>query len=169
MVAAYALTPFAAFAFAYVAEMTLWGHAGSYARGNVVTTAGSAPSEVALSLAMGAGLIAVFVTVFGLLPLVAWLVGRGPLSLRMVLLLGGRRGIATIALLCLLIFVSHLARGTMPDNPGDLWYGSRAAFRTATEGLFVGMGCAAVFWVVAIRGTEVDEGRQRRQSASRTP
>jgi hypothetical protein len=58
-----------------------------------------------------------------------------------------------------LILIHYIGRGTLPDNPGDLWYGARGALRTITEGAFVGMGCAAVFWAIAIRGTEVDQAR----------
>jgi len=167
MVAAYALTPFVAFAFAYIAEMTLWARVTTLASGRTVlangatvitATGGSAPSHVALSLALTAGVMAVFVTVFGVLPLVAWLMGRGRLSLRTLVFLGAALGNAPFAVLCLLIFVSHLARGTMPANPGDFWHGPGPAFHMITEGIFVGMGCAAVFWAVAIRGTEVDQG-----------
>jgi hypothetical protein len=166
MVAAYALTPFVAFAFAYIAEMTLWRRAGTFVSGTTVTmgTGGSGPSEIALALAMTAGLVAVFVTVFGVIPMVAWLMGRGQLSLRTLVLLGAALGNAPFALLCLFIFVSHVAQGRLPDNPGDLWYGPSGAFRTVTEGLFVGMGCAAVFWAVCIRGSDVSipRGRPRR-------
>ena len=166
MVAAYALTPFVAFTFAYIAEMTLWARASTVTRVTTVLangttvirgTGGSAPSDIALSLAMTAGLVAVFVTVFGALPMVAWLMGRGRISLRTLVLLGAALGNAPFAVLCLLIFVSHFARGTMPDNPGDLWYGTGPAFRMVTEGLFVGIGCAAVFWAVGIRGSNVEK------------
>ena len=158
MMGAYVLMPFVAFVLAYVAEMTLWGHAGTYVTGTTVHTGGSAPAAIALSLAMAAALMAVFVTIFGAVPLVLWLIRRGRVSLRQALIAGAALGNAPAAVLLVLILIHHIGRGTMPDNPGDVWYGARGAFRTITEGMFVGMGCAAVFWVLAIRGTEVDKG-----------
>jgi hypothetical protein len=159
MVGAYALMPFVAGALTFLAEMTLWSHAGNYVTGTNVHIGGSAPEAIALSLAMGVGLVAVFVTIFGAVPLVAWSIRRGRVSLRQALVAGAALGNAPIAVLFVLIVIHHIGRGTMPDNPGNLFYGAGGAFRTVTEGFFVGMGCAAVFWAVAIRGSEVDKGR----------
>ena len=158
MMGAYVLMPFVAFALAYVAEMTLWGHAGTYVTGTTVYTGGSAPEAIALSLAMGAALMAVFVTIFGAVPLVAWLIRRGRVSLRQAVIAGAALGNAPVAILVLLVFIHRIAGGAAPENQGALLYGVAGAFRTITEGMFVGMGCAAVFWVLAIRGTEVDKG-----------
>jgi hypothetical protein len=157
MVGAYALMPFAAFALAYVAEMTLWSHGGIYVTGTTVHRVGSTPEAVALSLAMAAGLMAVFVTIFGAVPLVAWSIRRGRVSLRQALVAGAALGNAPAAVLFVLVIIHSIRRGTMPDNPANLWYGAGGAFRTVTEGMFVGMGCAAVFWALAIRGTEVNK------------
>jgi hypothetical protein len=109
--------------------------------------------DSAASLGMGIGILALVMTVFGALPAVAWLSRRQAPSLRNLLLIGGALGNLPFLLSVGGIVATHLMRGTLSSDIGRYWNGlSGAAVRTVM-GLVCGMGAAAVFWGVVVRGT----------------
>ena len=155
LLSGFALMPLAAAAFAFAAYALLW-QAGPDSMSGFKP---SDPIASAVSIGMAVGLVAVLVTVFGAVPLVMWLLRRGPLALSRVLLAGAILGIAPLAIGILVMLGASLARGTMPEHVGDAWYGWEGMIRTTTVGLFVGVTSAAVFWLVAVRGTELTTRR----------
>jgi hypothetical protein len=118
------------------------------------------PVASAISFSFGVGLVALVVTVCGVLPTVLYLLKRGPLSLKKVLVGGAALGNAPFILLVAAILVSHFARGTMSPDVGRLWYGFRGAVRATAISSYLGVGSAAVFWLVAGRrlGAASDSG-----------
>jgi hypothetical protein len=107
--------------------------------------------DAAISFAFGVSIVALFVTVCGALPIVLYLLKRGPLTLKEVLVGGAALGNAPFILVVAGIVASQVARGTMSSEVGHLWYGLPGAIRSTAISSFIGLGSAAVFWVVAGR------------------
>jgi hypothetical protein len=149
LVIGFALVPPAAAAVMFILYLALW-HSGV----RVFEGAPIDPVDSAASLAMGVGIIAVVVTVYGAVPAVTWLIRRGPLPLGKVLLLGAALGNVPFVLIVVAILVTHLLRGTLTTGVAGLWYGMYGTVRAIVLGLVLGTIPAAIFWVVAIRGTE---------------
>jgi hypothetical protein len=114
----------------------------------------SHPVGAALSFAIGAGLVAFVVTV-GAVPIVSWLLSRGPLSANQVIIGGAVLGNVPFALTVMAIVVTQAVRGTMPSDVGHLWYGVAGAIRAVALGSFLGTASAAVFWGVAGGGAHL--------------
>ena len=107
----------------------------------------------AVSLGAGVGILATVMTCVGVIPGVVWLKTQGTLSLTRLLMLGAVLGNVPFAVILIGIVVVHMASGTLSTDIGQYWDGwSGAGVRTAL-GLICGIGSAAVFWVVAVRGT----------------
>jgi hypothetical protein len=124
----------------------LW-HAGLLPQGAPIHSLDSAGS-----LGAGVGVLATVMTAVGVVPGVVWLRRRGTLSLTRLLMLGAGLGNLPLAVIMIGIVVVHAASGTLSADIGQYWEGwSGAGVRTAM-GLICGMGSAAVFWVVAVRG-----------------
>lgn len=108
--------------------------------------AGGSPGDItaaARSVAIGAGLVAFVVTLFGALPAAVWLTKRKHVSLGLALLLG-------------------LAMGNVPMVVGTALagaYGIEGFVRGAAFSSLLGMTGAAVFWAIAIRGPQADRDR----------
>ena len=121
--------------------------------------------DSAASLGMGVGILALLMTVFGAMPAVAWLGRRQPPSLRTLLLVGGALGNVPFLLILGGIVTTHLMRGTFSSDIGVYWDGLSGAVVRTVMGLVCGMGAAAVFWGVAVRGTTgAVAGRRTRRS-----
>ena len=99
-------------------------------------------AEAAISIAVGTGLVAFFVTVCGSLPIVAWLRDRGPVTFGQVMMGGVALGMIPVLVLWTLAIVS--AGG--PQLGGLL----RGAIFATT----VGTVSAGVFWLMAHRDLE---------------
>lgn len=115
------------------------------------------PAGAARGFGLGVGILAVGVTAFGVVPTVLWLRKRGPLSLRRVVVAGAALGNAPFALIVLIIVVVQLVNGTITPDVARLWYGLAGAVRSVLIGTFVGTASAAVFWAIAVRGTQAAE------------
>jgi hypothetical protein len=113
-------------------------------------------SQPGVAMALVGAIVGFVVTIFAAVPAVAWLLRRGPLSLGRLLLLGAALGNAPFAIILVGIFAVQLARGTLSWDVGHLWYGWHGAFRNMIVALVCGAGSAAVFWFVAVRGTELE-------------
>jgi hypothetical protein len=125
----------------------LW-HAGLLPQGAPIHSLDSAGSFGA-----GVGILATVMTCVGVLPGVVWLKTRRTLSLSRLLMLGAVLGNVPFAVIMIGIVAVHVASGTLSADIGQYWEGwSGAGVRTAM-GLICGIGSAAVFWVVAVRGT----------------
>lgn len=108
------------------------------------------PGGVAVSLAFAAGLVAVFVIPLAAFPVFAWLVSRGPVTRRRVLvsgaLLGNLPGVVILALAAL----QKLQRGE-PLDIARFTFGWLGLIRALSLGAFVGMASASVFWLMVRR------------------
>ena len=109
------------------------------------------PVDAAISFAFGVGIVALVVTVFGAVPTVLYLLKRGPLSLKKVLAGGVALGNAPFILVVAAVVVTQVARGTMSSDAGRLFYGLPGVVRAVAISSYIGVGSAAVFWLVAGR------------------
>lgn len=116
------------------------------------------PVASAISFSFGVGIVALVVTVCGALPTVLYLLKRGRLTLKQVLVGGAVLGNAPFIVLVAGILVSHVARGMMSPDVGQLWYGFRGAIRATAISSYLGVGSAAVFWLVAGRSIGAASG-----------
>jgi hypothetical protein len=107
------------------------------------------PVDAAISFSFGVGIVALAVTVCGAVPTVLYLLKRGPLSLKKVLVGGVVLGNAPFILVVTAVFATQVARGTMSPDIGRLFYGLQGVVRAIAIGSYIGVGSAAVFWLVA--------------------
>jgi hypothetical protein len=114
------------------------------------------PVGAAVSLAAGAGLVAVFVTILGALPAFAWLLRRGPITRTKVLAGGALLGNAPLIVVFILALASKAALGEPIDL--DLASGMIGSIRAVGLGSGIGTVSAGVFWLVIRRsiGPNVD-------------
>ena len=109
------------------------------------------PAGAALSFSFGVSIVALVVTVCGAVPTVLYLLKRGPLTLKKVLVGGAALGNAPFILMVAGIVASQVFRGTMSPDVGRLWYGLPGAIRATAISSYIGVGSAAVFLVIAGR------------------
>jgi hypothetical protein len=160
MVAGFALVPLVAGALSFVAFLTMLPPpplprrviAGS----RVASSGGSSSIDKAVAAAAGAVLLAVPVTVLASVPAVTWLARRGRVTLRTSLLAGAALGNAPFVVPLIVGLLYQFAHGTLPDNPADLWHAAAGTFRVIASGCFVGAGSAGAFWLIAMRGSDLD-------------
>ena len=107
----------------------------------------SDPMQAAISVGLGAGFAAFMVTVCAALPVVAWLLKRGPLRLKQVLWGGALLGNLPFAVILLMSFLTNNI------GAGASWLG---LLRALTFGALFGVVGAALFWAISIRGTALD-------------
>jgi hypothetical protein len=148
MVAGFAIVPPTAVLISLVTYDALW-YSGMLPAGVLIDSIDSAAP-----LGTGVGIIAVLMTVLGAVPAVAWLSSRRPLTLRTLLVLGAALGNVPFAAIIIGIVVAHLKSGTLSVDIARNWYGLSGAVVRTIIGLICGMGSAAVFWAVAVRGTK---------------
>ena len=151
LLAGFAVAPPTAVFLALVTYDALW-YSGMFSGGAPIDSI-----DAAGSLGMGVGILAVMMTICAV-PSVAWLDGRGPLSLRKVLLLGAALGNAPFAIIVLGVVVAHPMSETLSGDIGRFWYGFPGAVQRVAMGLTCGIGSAAAFWVVGVRGTAMHRG-----------
>ena len=152
LLAGFAAVPPTAGLVAFAAYLALF-YAGS---GPAAGVTPAAPHATAASLALGVALVALLVTVFGAVPGVSWLTRRGPLSLRSLLVLGAGLGDLPFAIIVLSALVARLAGGASSADITGLWQGARGATLRLAIGAAVGAASAAMFWLVAVRGTDLE-------------
>jgi hypothetical protein len=113
----------------------------------------------AIAFGLGAGMVAFFVTVCAVLPIVLMCLERGPLTLKQVLLSGAALGNAPGALV---VFLSVV---TGQQASGASWFWSVEALRALAIGSLFGLAGAALFWAVSMRGRAVS--REQKVAAQR--
>ena len=109
-------------------------------------------------IAVLTGLVAVIVTVAGAVPVFYTLLKRGPISLKQTLLAGlalGNAPFAVITLATIMFALMHVAAGTISDHLAPLPDLIAANLALIAAGSLLGVTSAAVFWAVAILGTEM--------------
>jgi hypothetical protein len=121
---------------------------------------GAEPVDAALAIAAGIGILAIVVIAFGAIPVVAWFIRRGPLSLRQLLLAGAALGNAPFAVIVLVVTITHLHGEPRFGDIGRYWYGLSGALVRIGIGLLCGTTSAAVFWAVGVRGSDLERGRR---------
>lgn len=150
LLAAFAVVPIVDAVAALVAFPVVWalGDDGpSYA----------ARPRAALAIATLAGILGLLVTLCGALPVVTWLMRRGPVRLSQLLLAGlvlGNAPFAAFVAMLLPFALIHLASGTLWDRMLPLGELLGGTLRSVTIGSAMGLLSAAVFWFVGLRGTE---------------
>lgn len=120
-------------------------------------TGGSAP--VAASALMG-GIAGALVTLCGGVPAFWWLRRRGPISLAQTLCAGAALGNAPVALTLFgtgVYAVAHLAAGTISLHRLPVLEFLASVLGLLVMGTSLGTAAAAVFWFVAIRGTDLSQ------------
>jgi hypothetical protein len=138
LIAGFVVQPFAASALGFaIFPLVDWSRLDG---GRIVD-----PSGAAIGFGLGAGMVAFFVTVCGVIPIVLMCLEHGPLTLKQVLLSGAALGNAPGALIAGLAFV------TGQGASGASWFWSIEALRALTIGSLFGLTGAALFWTVSIR------------------
>lgn len=99
----------------------------------------------AVAVAVGVALVAVFVTAFGAVPAAAWCVTRGRLSFSQVVGWG--------AVLGNLPFVVIVGLASITGNVTNEFWDPILLGRALAFGVLFGVSGAAVFWLIAVRGT----------------
>src|SRR5437667_10004873 len=126
MLAGFVVVPPTAVLITLTTYDALW-HAGLLADGAPIHTLDSAAS-----LGTGVAILAVLMTVVGVVPGVLWLMNRHQLSLRRLLLLGAALGNVPFAVIIVGVLVVQLMRGEHAGDVGQYWYGlPGAVIRTA--------------------------------------
>jgi len=143
-VAAFAILPFVAATLAYVG-------APLFERSLLKQVGGSFPDGIAASFAAGAFVVAVLVTVFGGIPLYAWMSERGPIAFKKSVIAGVALGNAPFLIAAAVIVVVKVFNGS-PQSDGNAWYGLAGALRTITTSTLIGAALGSVFWLVGLRG-----------------
>lgn len=134
-----AVQPVLAFAVAFVSfPFVLLDRAGRTLGGGFP----SDPTDAALSVALGVGVVAVFMTALVILPAVLWILNRRLVTFTQSLVYGLGFGNLPIVI------------GTILSQGG---YGLAGVVRGMVLGSLVGLTGAAAFWGIAIRG--LDSGR----------
>ena len=133
--------PFVAFAAAFVAFPALMytGRAFGFYGASVDSF------QTARAVALAAALAAVFVSLAGALPMIAWLSRRGPLTLAKALIAGAFLGNAPSAVILLLVAI-HDRNDPVSADPG---FSIVRLVPSLAFGAFVGMTCALAFWAIA--------------------
>ena len=151
LLAGCAVAPPCAALIALAAADALW-YSGLLSGGVPINTI-----DAAVAVGLAVGILAVVMTVFAV-PLVMWLNGRGPLSLRKILVVGAVLGNVPFAFIVGGVVLAHPLTDTLSGSVGQFWYGVPGAAGRIAIGLAAGMGSAAVFWGVALRGADVHSG-----------
>ena len=104
--------------------------------------------DAAAAFAFGAALVAFFVTLLGVFPTVAWRLRRGPFTKPQILIAGLLLGNVPLIVLATVASLN----GEMPLGPR----GALVGLRALGIGALFGLTGAAVFWLVAVRGSIYD-------------
>ena len=114
--------------------------------------------EAAREFAIVTGLIGMFVTVAGAVPVVHWLMRRGRVSLARFLVAGLVLGNVPFALYLVVLILpatmSHLVMGTLSQHLVPVSALLAGALRAILIGSIFGVIAAAAFWFIAILGTD---------------
>jgi hypothetical protein len=116
------------------------------------------PIQAARSVGAGVAILAMFMSelAVGLILLIGVL---RPLAFRLVLGLGAILGNLPFAFVVVMVVVVQLWRGNISTEIGQSWYGWSGAVRDIAMGTVTGGTSSAVFWVVGIWRTGLEDGR----------
>lgn len=145
LLAAFAVLPVLDALLAFLWFPLLWDLGGHGARRP------ADPVQAAGSVAALAGILGMLVTICGAVPVVWWLLKRGPVSFGQLLLAGLVLGNVPFLVYCLALIgpaLSHLAMGTMSDHLVPLSELLVAVLRPVAIGSVMGMASASVFWLL---------------------
>ena len=106
----------------------------------------------AVAFGLGMGIAAVLVIVFGALPLLVWLLKRGPVTLRHALLAGAVLG--NLPWVPFAIRLLSMGLGWEVLTGGHQWL--LGAWRAVLFGSAIGMASAGVFWLLAGRQLQAE-------------
>jgi hypothetical protein len=108
------------------------------------------PADAAVGLAVGGGIAGTLVTVLAALPILMWLLKKGPLTRKQVLRFGIVLGNVPVALILISLAASRLTQGPTLEL-GDMSTGATTALFAILFGSTVGVASAALFWWLAGR------------------
>lgn len=143
LLAGFAVQPFSAAALGFITFPLI-----DFTQRTIEGGATTDPMGAAVSVGLGAGLAAFLVTVCGALPVVAWLLRRGPLTLRQVLWGGVILGNLPFGVIAALAVITNNV------SAGASFVGILRAF---AFGSLFGAAGAALFWAISIRGTTMEQ------------
>lgn len=133
LLAGLAVQPFLAAAVAFVSfPLVLIDRTGRTLAGGFT----SDPTDAAISVALGVGVVALFVTIVGVFPTAVWVVKRHSLTLTQALLFG--LGFANLPLVL----------GIVLTRAG---YGPAGVLRGVAFASLIGLTGSAAFWVISLR------------------
>jgi hypothetical protein len=116
------------------------------------------PDQGPRIFAVISGLSGLLVTLCGAIPVVFWLIRRGPVTLRQLLVAGLALGNAPFAVYVLVLIIPstllHLASGTLSEHLIPVSGLLAGVLRVMALGSTEGLLSAVVFWFVAILGTD---------------
>jgi len=141
----FAVLPFVAAALAFVG-FPLFEMSARAQLGGIPANA----NDSAIAFAAGTFVVAVFVTLFGAVPIATWMLRRGPVTLKQSVIGGVALGNAPFLLVVAAILVVSVFTNA-PSSAGHHWYGASGALRTITMSTLLGAALGSVFWVVGIR------------------
>jgi hypothetical protein len=152
LLAAFALLPVVDAVVAFLAFPAVWAYGPD--RG----FRPSDPGQAALVFAMVAGVMGLLVTLSGAMPVVFWLIKRGPVSFRQLLIAGVALGNLPFAVYVATLIpyaVLHLAFGTLSEHLIPVSALLAAVPLPLAVGSCMGLISAVVFWFAAIQGSDV--------------
>ena len=145
-----------------MALLTFLGYLAIGAKGRGIL-AGGVPIHDALTpavqLAFFVAVIGLALTLGGSVPCVLWLVNRGQLRLSRLLVFGTIIANVPFALIVGATVVATVWDGSFSASVARRWYGAEGAFRFVLIGTAHGAMAAVVFWLVAVRGCELETNR----------
>jgi hypothetical protein len=119
------------------------------------------PLTFAVWLSIGAAVVGVLLTCLVAIPLFLWMVRRGRLSLGRVSLAGAAIGIGSYLATIVAILLADTRPRAVTRNLNQLFENApRMVALSAFLGA-IGMITAATFWLIAIRGSELDPAGSR--------
>jgi hypothetical protein len=150
LLAAFAVLPVADALIAFFAFPAVWRLSGEFQLADSF--------QAARTVAVVAGVLGLLVTLSGGVPVVFWLMKRGPVSFEQILIAGVALGNApfVVFVLALIPFaILHLTEGTMSQHLSPLSELLAGTVRAIGMGSVMGMASAVVFWFLGIRDTDI--------------
>lgn len=116
------------------------------------------PVQAARAVALVTGSLGILVTLAGAVPVVFWLMKRGPVSFGQIAMAGlvlGNVPFGVYVFALIPFAIGHLAAGTMSQHLSPVSELVAGTLRVIGIGSIVGLVSAVVFWFAGIRGTDV--------------
>jgi hypothetical protein len=121
------------------------------------------PVDAAIAFAAGVAIVALIMTVAGGVPTVAWLLTRGNVSLKQIIIAAVALGNAPFAISAAAVVLFYLVGGATSTDVGYVLFdGPVGAVRAVVIGSVMGFASGVIFWAVVLLGT----GHGRRAASS---